>query len=98
MTRHEIAEKLKENFNKIEALKRENIELAKQSFLLSDETQQFTEEIESHPKSKYQRKPNPLDGKLVGRIHWKESFKDKDTGKTIEIERSKIVRIDGEWV
>lgn len=98
MTRNEIEQKRKENFDKIEALKRENIELAKQSILLSDEVQQFTEEIESHPKSKYQRKPNYLDGKLVGRIHWKESFKDEDTGKSIEIERSQIVRIDGEWV
>ena len=98
MTRNEIEQKRKENFVKIEALKRENIELAKQAILLSDEVQQFTEEIEAHPKSKYQRKPNYLDGKLVGRIHWKESFKDEDTGKSIEIERSQIVRIDGEWV
>ena len=98
MTWNEIEQKRKENFDKIEALKRDNIELAKQSILLSDEVQQFTEEIESHPKYKYQCKPNYLDGKLVGRIHWKESFKDEDTGKSIEIERSQIVRIDGEWI
>ena len=98
MTRNEIEQKRKENFDKIEALKRENIELAKQAILLTDEVQQFSEEIESHPKSKYQRKPKYLDGKLVGRIHWKESIKDEDTGKSIEIERSQIVRIDGERV
>jgi hypothetical protein len=98
MTRNEIEQKRKENKDKIEALKRENIELAKQSILLSDEIQQFTEKIESHPKSKYQRKTNYLDGKLVGRIHWKESLKDEGTGESIEIERSQIVRINGEWV
>jgi len=98
MTRKKIEQKRKENFDKIEALKRENIELAKQAILLSDEVQQFTEEIESHPKIKYQRKPNYLDGKLVGRIHWKESFKDEYTGDSIELKRSKIVRINGKWV
>ena len=98
MTRNEIEQKRKENFDKIEALKRENIELAKQAILLSDEVQQFTEEIESHPKRKYERKPNYLDGKLVGRIHWKESIKDEDTNELFEIKRSQIVRIDGEWI
>ena len=42
MTRNEIEQKRKENFDKIEALKRENIELAKQAILLSYEVQQFT--------------------------------------------------------
>jgi len=60
MTRNEIEQKRKENFNKIEALKRDNTELAKQAILLSDEVQQFTEEIESHPKSKYQTKTKLL--------------------------------------
>ena len=98
MTRNEIEQKRKENFDKIEDLKRENIELERQAILLCDEVQQFTEEIESHPKRKYQRKPNQLDGKLIGRIHWKESFNDEDVGKLIEIKRSRIVRIDGKWV
>ena len=35
MTRNEIEQKRKENFYKIEALKRENIEMAKQAILLS---------------------------------------------------------------
>jgi hypothetical protein len=98
MTRSEIEQKQKENFDKIEGLKREIIELTKQAMLLSDEVQQFSEEIESHPKVKYQRKPHYLDGKLVGRIHWKELFQDEDTGNPIEIQRSQIVRINGEWI
>jgi len=98
MTRIEIEQKRKENFDKIEELKKENIELYKQAMVISDEKQWFTEEIESHPKAKYQREPNYLDGKLVGRIHWNEDFKDEDTGKLITIERSQLVKVDGEWV
>lgn len=98
MTRNEISQKRKENFDKIEALKLENIELAKQAILLSDEEQQFTEEIESHPRQKWQRKDNYLDGKLVGKIHWVEEFKDESDGTSIFINRSQIVRVDGEWV
>jgi hypothetical protein len=97
MTRQEIEAKRQENFQKIEALKKENIELAKQDILLCDETQRFEEKIESHPKTKYQRKPHWLDGKLVGRIFWNENLKDEDTGEVITIERQQIVRVDGEW-
>lgn len=88
---------MSENKAQIDALKEENENLTKQWYLLSDETQQFKEEIESHPKRKYQRNPHYLDGKLVGRIYWKEYFKDDDTGDEIEIDRSMIVRIDGVW-
>ena len=98
MTRTEIEQKRKENFDKIEALQCDNIELARQAILLSDEEQQFKEEIESHPKGKYQRIANWLDGKLIGRIHWVEEFKDEDGGPSTFINRSKIVRVDGRWV
>lgn len=98
MTRNEIQQKREANFSRIEELRLENIELARQAFLLSDENQWFTEKIESYPKSKYQRKPNFLDGKLVGRINWNENFMDEDTGDVISIERTQIVRINGQWV
>jgi len=98
MTRNEIEQKRKENFDKIETLKRENIELAKQAILLSDEKQQFTEVVETHPREKWQRKDNYLDGKLVGRIHWKEEFKDESDGSSIIINRQRVVRVDGEWI
>jgi len=97
MTRQEIEAKRQSNFQKIEELKRENIELTKQSLLLSDDVQRFEEKIESHPKLKWQRKPNFLDGKLVGRIFWNEDFFDGDTGEKITIERQQVVRVDGEW-
>jgi len=98
MTRKEIRQKKQEALDKIEALKTENLELSKQACLLCDEEQWFTEEIESHPKQKWQRKSHELDGKLVGRIHWMEGFRDEDTGQVIQIERQKIVRVDGQWV
>jgi hypothetical protein len=72
--------------------------LTKQDILLCDETQRFEEKIEeSHPRSKYKKKPHWLDGKLVGRIFWNENFKDEHTGEVITIERQQIVRVNGEW-
>lgn len=97
MTRQEIKAKMQENLDKIKAIEKENFELSTQDILLCDETQRFEEKIESHPKVKYQRKPHWLDGKLVGRIFWKEDFKDNDTGEVITIERQQVVRVDGEW-
>ena len=97
MTRTEIETKRKANFNKIEELKRENIELAKQGVLLSDDEQWFTEAIESHPKPKYSRHAHYLDGRLVGRIHWDQVFEDESGGKPITIRRSEVVRVDGKW-
>lgn len=82
----------------IEKLKCQLKELKYGDFLLSDKDQWFEEKIESHPKAKYQRKPNVLDGKLVGRIFWYEDFRDGDTGGVFSIQRQKIVRIDGKWV
>ena len=87
MNRQEIQRKIQENQQKIKSLEKENIELNRQAIMLSDETSRFEEKIESHPKAKYQRKPNWLDGKLVGRIFWEEHFKDEDNNETITIER-----------
>lgn len=99
MNREEINRKINENNEKIDVLFRENDELFKQSLLLSDETQWFKEEIEHHPRKKWERKPGDLDGKLVGRIYWNAEFKDEDNpdNNTI-IERNRIVRVDGNWV
>lgn len=98
MTRTEINQKITQNYNQINTLKNEIVELQKQAILLSDEEQQFTEEVEYHPKTKFQRKPNYLDGKLVGRIHWVENYKDESDGTLIPIKRTRVVRINGEWI
>ncbi|AEL24338.1 hypothetical protein [Cyclobacterium marinum] len=98
MTRAEIRAEIKAKNAKISELIHDIDNLQKQSYLLSDEEQWFTEEIEKHPKAPYQRKPNYLDGKLVGRINWNEKIKDEDTGDEITIHRSNILRINGEWI
>jgi hypothetical protein len=97
MKREEIEIKILDIHKKIEVLEKEIIELKKENILFCDENQWFEEKIESHPKLKYQRKNNFLDGKLVGRVFWKEDFKDEDTGEVITIERQQVVRINGEW-
>ena len=100
MTKRERLEsKKKKNFDKIEELKRQNIELTKQSFLLCDKNQWFTEENEERVVSK---RPKKVETFLIGKIHWNEFFEDeaypKDEIKGVWIERSEIVRINGEWV
>jgi hypothetical protein len=97
MTRKEIDVIISDNKKKIQAILDENRELSRQKCLICDEDGFFTEEIEHHPRRPYQRGRNALDGKLVGRNHWFENFKDEDTGELVTIERTEIVRIDGVW-
>ena len=57
MTKRERLEAKREsNFDKIEDLKKQNIELAKELCLLSDEKQWFTEKEEEHVVSKRPKK------------------------------------------
>lgn len=99
MTKRERLEaKKQKNFDKIEELKRLNIELTKESLLLCDKVQWFTEENEDREVSK---RPKKAETFLLGKIHWKETFKDEDKpdgSGDVETERSQIVRINGEWV
>lgn len=97
MTRTEIKLKIKENKEKIVSLKEQNLELQRQECLICDDSGFFTEEIESHPKRKWQREVHPWDGKLIGRRHWFDNFTDEYTGQVVTIERSEVVRINGEW-
>lgn len=97
-TREEIQNEIIQKEKLILTIKNEINDLRKEDLLLSDDEQRFEEKIESHPRYKYQRKDNFLDGKLVGRVYWKENFKDDDTGNIITIERNKIVRVNGEWL
>ncbi len=76
---------------KINSLNIKIIELNKQSLLLSDDEQWFKEKTETIGRGKTKREA------LIGSIHWKEDFKDDDTGKVITIERQQVVRVDGEW-
>ena len=100
MTKRERLEaKRKSNFDKIEDLKKQNIELAKELCLLSDEKQWFTEKEEEHVISK---RPKKTETFLVGRIHWNEFLKDEsypdDESEGVWIERSQVVRVNEKWL
>jgi uncharacterized protein YchJ len=98
MTERELIDsEIQANLKKIIQIRLDVIELRKKQCLICDEKQWFREQVESHPKSRWQRLENELNGKLIGRIYWNESFQDQDTKKIVSIERSEIVRIDGEW-
>lgn len=79
---------------KIKQLKTEITELRKESILLSDKHQQFTEKEE---EVLICGRPKKYETKLIGRIHWKDDFVDEDTGDVITIDRTQIVRVNGEW-
>lgn len=94
-TREALRAQADQNVKKIKALKDENIEIGKQLLLLCDEEQWFTEKMETITQREG-RKKIKVD-RLIGRIHWKEDFKDESTGETVTIERSEVVRIDKDW-
>lgn len=90
--RNRIEKSIGLKMDKIKLLRDEIIELRKKAYLLSDKEQWFTEKEETIGRGK-----NAVT-RLVGRIHWRESFTDDDTGKIIRFERSEAVRINGEWI
>lgn len=70
-------------------------ELQKKDILFCDDQQWFTE-VEEEVILK--RRPKVTETRLVGRKHWKEDFTDEGTGEIFTIERSRVVRVNGEWV
>jgi len=91
LSRNEIEAELIKKRKAIEYLQQEIIDLRRKAVLLSDETQWFTEKMETLGRGKKKRET------LVGRIHWNEGFKDEDSGEIITVQRTRIVRFDGEW-
>lgn len=95
LTRAEIKALVSHKQNTIAALKQEITELWRLWYMTSDDQQWFEEKMETH-KVKEGRKTVEKQ-LLIGRIHWKEDFRDEDTGEVITIARSRVVRVDGEW-
>ena len=89
--RQKLADKAKSNLQKIEKLKADNRELLIKSYLLCDKRQQYKEEIEVKGKGKKKC------SNLIGRIHYMQLFEDKSTGDIFEVERSEVVKVNGEW-
>ena len=95
MKRHIIQRKINNKIAFIDNLKNEILELRRQEVLISDKNQQFVEKEEQVLIS---GRPKVYETKLVGRIFWKEKFIDQDDPKhPIFIERTQVVRINGEW-
>lgn len=92
MTRKEIIKESRSIIKQIEKLQKKHIQLNRKFMLLSDKEQQYKETEETIGRGKTKTT------KLIGRIHWVGKFKDQDTGKTIKIERSTVVRVNGEWI
>lgn len=92
MTRKEISKRSKDIIKQIEKLQKEHIELNRKYMLLSDKHQQFEEKEETTGKGKNKKT------QLVGRVHWIQDFKDEDTGEVYKIPRTRIVRVNGEWI
>lgn len=95
LTRKKINKEIELRKNKIQALKDEIIEFTKQGLLLCDSKQRFEEKEEVWTIKK---RPKITETVLAGRIYWREGFRDEDTGKIIYIERSRLVRQNGEWL
>ena len=91
--RQKIRSKIAEKRNQIFQLEKEITELIKQDILVSDKQQRFTE---SEQTFTYCNRPE-VEKKTVGIVHWKENYRDEDTGKFIEVERSKVVRVNDVW-
>ncbi len=89
--RQRLVDRIKANDFKIKKLQTENRKLFLESLVLSDGKRWFTEEMEVHGRGKNKKEY------LVGKVHWKEGFKDEDTGRRIFVQRTQVVRIDGKW-
>jgi len=92
--RADINQEIAQKWELIDQIKSEIIALKKENLLLCDESQRFEEAEEEVIISK---RPKKTEKRLIGRVLWKEEFKDESTGKSIWIERSMVVRVNGVW-
>lgn len=93
-TRQEIRADISAKIELIKQIEAEKKELILEDIQFCDEKQWYTEIEETHEVSKRPKKSETF---IVGRTNWKEEFKDEDTKKSIWIDRSRVVRINGEW-
>lgn len=94
MTRAEINAKIAEKREQVRAINSEITALQKEALMLCDEEQWYKEEDEVFTISK---RPKKTETKRVGRIYWLQNFIDESNGNILPIERSEIVKINGEW-
>jgi hypothetical protein len=94
-TRKDIQDDINSKEMEIIAINAQIVELKKEALLLCDEQQRYEEKEELIVISK---RPYKTQKTIIGRIYWKEDFTDEDGGDVITIERSEVVRENGEWV
>ena len=92
--RADINREIAQKWELIDQIKSEIIALKKENLLLCDESQRFEETEEEVIIS---RRPKKTEKRLIGRVLWKEEFKDGSIGQYIWIERSRVVRVNGVW-
>lgn len=96
MTRQEIKDKIASSEEAINSLYEIIGSLRIKDALLCDDQQWYTEQKEVILTYEGRKKIESVH--LIGRIHWKEDFKDMSTGKIITLERNRMVRADGRWM
>lgn len=97
-TREQIRNEHSEVLKSIEELKTKARELFLEDIQHSDEKRTYTEKLEEHPRPKWARKDHWLNGKVVGRMFWSETYTDDDTGEKFTVNRQEVVKVDGKWL
>lgn len=95
MTRKQIQIKIKKKQDLIKAIEQDIKELFIKNILLCDEDYWYEEKEEEYFISK---RPKVQGKRLVGRQCWKEDFIDEDTGEIVSIQKSRVYKVDGEWL
>lgn len=92
LNRKQLASIVKANNKIINNCKKQNLEVLRASYLLTDKRQQYKEETVTLGRGRTRRT------ELQGRVYWMQTFVDEGTGEEFKIERSMIVRINNEWI
>jgi hypothetical protein len=93
--RQKLSDRIFEINEQIKALTLERLGLEREALLLCDDEQRYSEKYEMVTVNNNGKKVKQQ--WLIGRIHWKEDFGDASTGQMIQIERSQVVKVNGNW-
>lgn len=89
--RKKLLQKIKAIREKQELLAEKEFELCKKYLQINDEQQWYKEEERTIGRGEKKKTY------LEGRVYWHQEFIDGKTRDSIEIERSRAVKEDGEW-
>lgn len=95
MTRQEINQEIQIKTQKKNQLKEDIKQLKQADLLLCDDVQQY---YEKEVEVIISKRPKKVEVQTHGFVKWKEYFRQKETGETVEIERNLLVRVNGEFL